>query len=264
MITDAFYERCAQPGERHLIYGGTRAGKSSYIDWQMRAIQDKRPTCMQVLIDSKPRFRAETERMPFNPKGRRSASYRYEHWSKGPTVPGSVLVDLHADRPFRGLWTKPGEIALMQSGDSAEWQRMLVLLQSFVHAHIGDRERHMTVDEVLDFYGRNTWSINNRNDVFYLAARSGGERNIGETLGSQRVYGLPILVRNMFSRVTLFHLTEEKDVKYLSQNGIPAVKSPEGNYIYNQWVKQPGGTVSEAFTGTLELPDSYLKQLAAA
>lgn len=220
--------------------------------------------CMQILVDSKPRFRAETERMPMMPKKRRSAKYHYEHWQKGPTVPNSVLVDITADRPFKGLWETPGEIAIMQSGYSQDWQRMLQLLMAFVHAHIGTRERHITVDEVLDFYGRNTMSINNRNDVFYLAARSGGERNIGETLGSQRVFGLPILVRNMFSRVTLFHLTEDKDMKYLNQNGIPDAESPSGNYIYRQWTKEPGGTVSSPFTGTLELPDSYLKQLAAA
>ncbi len=141
---------------------------------------------------------------------------------------------------------------------------MLQLLMFFVKAQIGTRERHITVDEVLDFYGRSTWSIDSKNDVFYLAARSGGERNIGESLGSQRVFGLPILVRNMFSRVTLFHLTEDKDMKYLNQNGIPDAESPEGNYIYRQWVKEPGGTVSQPFTGTLDLPDSYLSQLAAA
>jgi hypothetical protein len=260
-----FADLIAQPGERHLIYGGTRAGKSSFIDWEMREIQRTRPMCMQVLIDSKPRFRAETERMPIgNPKGRRDAAWRYRHWQKGPVVPGSVLVDIHADHPFRGLWTRPGEIAIMQSGDTDDWRRMLELLMAFVKAQIGERERHITADEVLDFYGRNTWSIHNKNDVFYLAARSGGERNIGESLGSQRVFGLPILIRNMFSRATLFNLTEAKDVKYLEQNGIPNAEMPQGNYIFHQWTKQPGGTVSPMRRHTLDLPDSYLSQLAAA
>jgi len=145
-----------------------------------------------------------------------------------------------------------------------DWQRMLELLMAFVRAQTGERERHITADEVLDFYGRNTHSIMNRNDVFYLAARSGGERNIGETLGSQRVFGLPILIRNMFSRNTLYHLTEAKDVKYLAQNGIQGAEPPEGNYIFKQWVKQPGGTVAGPVTGRLDLPESYLSQLAAA
>jgi hypothetical protein len=259
-----FADLIAQPGERHLIYGGTRAGKSSLIDWQAREISNSRPDCMQILIDSKPRFRAETERGLTGPKSRRSAAWRYQHWTKGPTVPNSVFVDIHAEHPFRGLWTRPGEIAIMQSGDAQEWRRMLELLMAFVKAHIADRERHVTADEVMDFYGRTTWSLVNRNDVFYLIARSGGERNIGESLGSQRVKGLPILIRNMFSRATLFNLAEENDVRYLSQNGIKNATCPTGNYIFHQWTREPGGGIAGPGVHTLELPESYLSQLAAA
>lgn len=66
-MTD-FGDLIAQPGERHLIYGGTRAGKSSFIDWQIRHIQATRPDCMQILLDTKPRFRAEMERGWLGPK----------------------------------------------------------------------------------------------------------------------------------------------------------------------------------------------------
>lgn len=154
----------------------------------------------------------------------------------------------------------------MQSGETEDWRRMLELLMAFTRAHIGDRERHIHADEVLDFYGRNTWGISNKNDVFYLAARSGGERNIGESLGSQRVVGLPILVRNMFSRVTLFNLTEVKDAKYLSANGIPNALPPgeDAPFAFRQWQKKAGGGVSGPGLHQLELPESYLSQLAAA
>jgi hypothetical protein len=259
-----FADLIAQPGERHLVYGGTRAGKTSFIDWQQRHIQLTRPSCMQLLLDTKPRFRAETERAPGFPHRRRDAAWRYQHWQKGPTVPNSVVVDIHADHPFRGLWQRPGEIAIMQSGDSQDWTAMLQLAMAFTRAHIGDRERHLTADEVMDFYGRTTWSIASKHDVFYLAARSGGERNIGETLGSQRVKGLPILIRNMFSRVTLFNLTEENDVKYLGQNGIRDAIQPDGDYIFHQWTRKAGGGISPMSRHTLSLPESYLSQLAAA
>jgi hypothetical protein len=220
---------------------------------------------MQVLCDTKPRFRAETERIPGgHPKWRRDASWRYSNWRKGPTLPNSVRVDLYSDHPFRGLWTRPGEIAIMQGGESRDWARMLSLLMAFTRAQMGDRERHVTADEVLDFYGRNTWSIRSKDDVFYLIARAGRERNIGETLGSQRVKGMPILVRNMMSRTSLFHLDEESDMAYLRSNGIDEAQSPEGNWIFRQWRKQGDGTISPGTTHTLQLPDSYLSQLAAA
>lgn len=152
----------------------------------------------------------------------------------------------------------------MQSGDEREWLRMLLLAMRFVKVNVEGRERRLIADEVLDFYGRNTWSINQKNDAFFLAARTGGERNVGLCLGAQRVYGLPILVRNMFSRVTLYHLDEEKDMKYLNANGIKDAKSPAGDFVFRQWRKQNGGTVGKPVTGRLNYPDSYLEQLAAS
>lgn len=140
----------AQPGERTAKFGGTRSGKSSFQEWEFRTVQRERPTAMQILVDTKPRFRAEKERGPFR-RGRRSAAKRYESWAKGPVVPNSVVVDLWDEKPFRGLWKEPGEIAIMQSGESRDWKRMLALLDAFTKAQIKGRERRIIVDECLDF-----------------------------------------------------------------------------------------------------------------
>lgn len=113
------------------------------------------------------------------------------------------------------------------------------------------------------FYQRNTWGIDPKNDVFYRAARAGGERNIGIDLGAHRVHGLPPLILHMLSRITLFHLRTDSDMRYLQDVGIPEAESPAGNYVFRQYRIQPGGTVSEPITGKLELPESYLSQLAA-
>lgn len=113
------------------------------------------------------------------------------------------------------------------------------------------------------FYSRNTWGIDPKNDVFYRAARAGGERNIGIDLGAHRVHGLPPLILNMLNRVTLFHLVSDADMKYLRESvGIKDAASPDGNYVFRQWTREPGGTVSQPFTGRLELPEDYLSQLS--
>jgi hypothetical protein len=249
--------------ERAVTIGGTRAGKSALTEWQMRHVSQSRPACMQALVDSKPRFRAETERGPFR-KGRRSAAYRYEHWSKGPVVPNSVVVDIWDDHPFRGLWKRPGEIAILQGETYQEWRRILALLNAFVSAQIKGRERRMIVDEVLDFYQRNSWGIDPKNDVFYRAARAGGERNIGIDLGAHQVAGLPPLILKMCSRLTLFHLRSDLDMKILQRHfGITDAESPNGKYVFRQWKIDPGGTVSRPFTGRVtDYPESYLKQLS--
>jgi hypothetical protein len=255
------------PGERVGTFGGSRSGKSSLMDWEMRTIQDERPKCMQIIVDTKPRFRAEKMRGPFRDKQRRDADKLYKGWTKGPVVPNSVVVPLWDDHPFRGLWNKdnPSEIAIMQSGESADWKRMLALLNAFCAAQIGGRERRIIVDECLDFYNRNTWGIDAKNDVFYRAARAGGERSIGIEMGAHRVHGLPPLILNMLSRVNLFHLRSDGDLKHLRDAvGIRDAESPRGEYIFRQWTIQPGGTLSLPFTGRANYPQSYLDQLSAS
>ena len=219
---------------------------------------------MQLLIDTKPRFRAETERMPLNPKARRSAAWRYTSWAKGPVVPNSVVVDMDSAHPFRGIWSKPGEIAILQGGDSNDWRRMLLLLTGFVRAQIKDRERRLIVDEVLDFYQRNTFGIDMKHDVFYRTARAGGERQIGIDLGAHRVHGLPPLVIAMMSRITLFHLGNDADMKYLRDYGIAEDESPNGDYVFRHYTVKPGGMVSRSVTGRCVYPQSYLDQLAVS
>jgi hypothetical protein len=255
-----------QPGERVATLGRSRTGKSSFMDWETREIQSLRPTCMQLLVDTKPRFRAEKIRGPLRYKNRRDARKLYEHWAKGPVVPNSVVVPLWDDHPFRGLWNKdnPSEVAIMQSGDAADWKRMLQLITAFCAAHIKDRERRIAVDEVLDFYNRNTWGIDGRNDPLYRTARAGGERSIGLELGAHRVHGLPPLVLNMLSRVNLFHLSDDSDLIHLRRSvGIKDAQSPTGDFVFRQWVVNPGGKLSEPFTGRVTYPQSYLNQLSA-
>lgn len=255
-----------KPGERVGTFGGTRAGKSSLMDWELRYVSQARPDCMQILIDSKPRFRAEFRKHPLKANKRLSAEKLYKHWAKGPVLPNSVVVNLFDPKPFAGCWPKdrPGEIVILQGDDLLQWRRMLALLTAFTKAHIKGRERRIVVDEILDFYGRNTIGIDTKNDVFYRAARAGGERNIGIEFGAQRVHGIPPLILNMLSRVNLFHLRHDADLKYLREAvGITDAASPVGNYSFRQWEVMAGGELSEPFTGRVTYPESYLKQLAA-
>lgn len=255
-----------QPGERVITAGTSRTGKSSLMDFEAREIQHSRPTCMQLLIDTKPRFRAEKTRGRFSFKNRSSAAKLYESWAKGPVVPNSVVVPIWDDHPFRGLWNtdNPSEIAIMQSGDEQDWKRMLVLMEAFVKAQIKSRERRIVFDEVLDFYQRNTWGIAGKTDPIYRTARAGGERAIGLELGCHRLHGIPPLLINMCSRCNLFHLSNDGDMRHLQANmGIKDMESPGGDFIFRQWVKQKGGRISEPFTGRVTYPQSYLDQLSA-
>lgn len=258
------------PGERHIVYGGTRTGKSSQMDWDMRFVQEHRPTCMQLVADTKPRFRAET--IPYGPKDkyRKSAAKAgiYDTWAAGPVVPNSCAINWKSTRPFRGMWSnmddRPGEIAIMQSDDPRYWRLMNDLMNHFVSAKIKDTERRLVVDEALDFYQRNTLGIDPKKDPILRTARAGGERNIGLLLGAHRPHGLPPLLNTLSSRVTLFHLRLERDMRYLYEMGVPEDEiSPDGDYIFKQYRVAPGGRVEGPTIVRLNYPNSYLKQLAA-
>jgi len=252
------------PGERHVLYGGTRTGKSSLMDWSMRHISETRPDAMILVADTKPRFRAETQAWGPRNKWRKSAEKLYKGWAKGPLLPNSTVVNMDSPKPFRGLW-KPGEgeIAIMQSDDPSQWRNMIMLMAAFV-AKRTPRERLLVVDEGMDFYQRNSMGIDPRNDVILRAARAGGERNIGLLFGAHRPYGIPPLLNTLSSRVTLFHLRFVNDMRYLHGMGIPEDElPPDGNYVFKQYSIEPGGVVSDPVYARLTLPDSYLDQLSA-
>lgn len=254
-----------QPGERHLMFGSSRCGKSSLEDWSMRHIQATRPECMQLVLDTKPRFRAETIAYGPGGKWRKSAKSLYEGWTKGPLLPNSVAVNMDSPHPFRGLWNeeRPGEIAILQTDEMAKWRDMLGLTRWFIKKKT-TRERLIVVDEGMDFYQRNTMGIDPKNDPILHAARAGGERAIGLMFCAHRPYGIPPLLNTLCSRVTLFHLRFLRDMQYLWAMGIPeGRKPPAGNYIFEQYSIQPGGIVGDPFTGRLALPQSYLDQLSA-
>jgi hypothetical protein len=221
-------------GERTVTVGGSRAGKSAHLEWTMRTVADLRPSSMNILVDTKPRYRAETMPHPLSPRHRVSAAKLYKNWRAGPTVPNSVRMNIWSEKPFAGLFNEPGEIVIMQGDTMADWKRMLVILDHFVKVHQKDRERNMWV-----------------------------ERGIGTHLGLHRLKGTPPIILAQITRCTLFHLVNDSDMSYLRDSiGIKDAVSPEGDYIFRQWTRKPGGAVSEPVTGILNLPDSYLRQLS--
>jgi hypothetical protein len=259
------------PGERHIVYGGTRTGKSSFMDWDMRYVQEHRPTAMQLVADTKPRFRAETLAYGPGNKYRKSAAKAgiYDHWAAGPVVPNSVALDWGSSHPFRGMWDdknedRRGEICIMQSDEPAHWRRMNDLMHHFVAARVKNRERRIVVDEALDFYQRNTLGIDPKKDPILRTARAGGERNIGILIGAHRPHGLPPLLNTLSSRVTLFHLRLERDMRYLYEMGVPESEvSPDGDYVFQQYKVAAGGRVEGPEIVRMAYPESYLKELAA-
>jgi energy-coupling factor transporter ATP-binding protein EcfA2 len=262
-----FSELIPQRGERTLIYGGTRSGKSSLADWMARAMQAERPEMMPLLLDTKPRFRAQFIAHGPGLRWRKEAKGLYSSWEAGPTYPNSVIcpldIDLTSSNPFRNLW-KPGELVVLQSGDSSDRRRMLAIARRFLNMNPKRRERLLWVNEGLDFYQRNSLGVVAANDVILDSARAGGERGFGLLFEAHRPKGIPPLLNTLTSNVVLFHLRFGGDMRYLYDMGIPEEEEmPTGDYIFKHYRIRPGGTVSDPMTVKMKYPDWYLKQLSS-
>jgi hypothetical protein len=181
-------EIAPQKAERALIIGGTRSGKSTLMDHFMRHIVAERPNVQILLLDSKPRFRAEMER--YGPQNRmaRETTKRYQDWESGPVIPGSVRVDIHRDKPLERFWGEDDKcrVAIAQTELATERGRLLEIADDWYRIRARKSDRVLAVDELLDFYHRNTISVHSSRDVPLKVVRAGGERGFGALYGAQR------------------------------------------------------------------------------
>jgi energy-coupling factor transporter ATP-binding protein EcfA2 len=177
-----------QKGERALIIGGTRSGKSTLMDHFMREIVRQRPKAQVLLLDTKPRFRTEIER--YGPQNRlsRPAAKHYKDWESGPVIPYSVKVDIHRDKPLERYWRDDDKcrIAVAQSELPTERGRLLEIADDWYNIRQRKSDRVLAVDELLDHYHRNSLSIHAARDVPLKVVRAGGERGFGALYGAQR------------------------------------------------------------------------------
>jgi energy-coupling factor transporter ATP-binding protein EcfA2 len=177
-------------GERALIIGGTRSGKSTLMDHFMRQMVKERPQIQLLLLDTKPRFRTEAERFgPRNRLGRESAKH-YKDWESGPVIPYSLRVDIESDKPLAYYWRddtfRKFRIAVAQTELTTKRGRLLEIADSWYNIRSRNADRVLAVDELLDFYHRNSLSIRADRDVPLKIVRAGGERGFGALYGAQR------------------------------------------------------------------------------
>jgi energy-coupling factor transporter ATP-binding protein EcfA2 len=259
-----------QKGERALIIGGTRSGKSTLMDHFMRQIVSERPNVQILLLDTKPRFRTEAERFGYQNRLARSTEKRYADWESGPVIPYSMRVDIHRDKPLERFWRddkyKKFRVAVAQSELPTERSKLLEIADDWYNVRQKRSDRVLAVDELLDHYHRNSLSIHSSRDVPLKVVRAGGERGFGALYGAQRPKGLPPQIAEELSVLYLFHLRYTGDIKYLWDMGMPTDINPpgeaEGDYAFHVIRIRPGGKCEFERTCRLVLDESYLSQLS--
>lgn len=229
------------PRGRHLLLGKTGTGKSTVMDKLVGNWVREQPQPRVLILDSKPRFRAEWELSGL------SARRRYRRWRRGPVVPESAALDLSGRSgsiraQLKQAWALGHHVVIAQTGEQSE----LAYLRAAAHWFYADaRDSYsqlLAVDELADFFG--TTGAAGRGDALLKAVRSGREMNIAFVGGAQRPKGLPQSFMTEVSAVYLFKLQSLKDMQHLESLGLPGEAAPPNEphvFYYRNLIDDYGG-----------------------
>jgi len=257
-------------GQRVLIIGSSRSGKSVLADHIHFNIVKTRPLSEHLMLDTKPRYRAELIR--YGPGGRfvKDADPMYRDWEKGPTMPGSYHHPINQDD--MSMYWKPKDpcrTVILQTDRDMERARLLELAdQQWFEKRKKGADRVLRCNELLDFYYGNGVCISSRHNVMLKVYRAGGERGFSGINESQRARGFPLQLVEEATDIFLFHLKYEDDMKFLWQNGVPKTTFPpkaesEDELHSFKWITtNPGGMAVDHGLFRLTPDPAYLKQLS--
>jgi hypothetical protein len=263
-------ELTPKKGQRLIVLGSSRSGKSVLADHIHFNIVKQRPLSEHLMLDTKPRYRAELIR--YGPQGRfvKDADKIYKDWEKGPTIPGSYHHPLSQD-DMTMYWKPkdPCRTVILQTAEDAERVRLLELSDKewFAKQRRG-ADSVLRVNELLDFYYGNGVCISSRHNTPLKVNRAGGERGFSGLYESQRARGFPLQLVEEATMILLFHLKYEDDMKFLWQNGVPKTTLPptasseEELHSFRIITTNPGGMAQDHGLFKLTPDPQYLAQLS--
>lgn len=211
-------------GERGTIIGETRTGKSTLAEQLIAQYRLDYPRGRVVILDSKPRFRAERELSGIPTR----VSQRYRKWDWGETIPSSVVIPLVDWRgEIKHAWSLKYQCVICQ----IEQRRDIWKLNECVKAAYEDRTpgRPLLIyaDELNNFFrteGRRA------SDGIIMVITSGGERSVGFLGAAQRPRNISVEAIESLTKLYWFKSPFVEDVKHLKSMGVPSTAKPPLNY----------------------------------
>lgn len=216
--------------QRALILGGTGSGKSTLSERLILQFRMNYPESKILILDSKPRFRAE-----WTPQGIK-ASRRYRNWDHGPTIPESVAIN-NLDE-FKESWGRNYSVFIAQvTDDNDDVSDLTFIAQEFFKRSRASIPQLLVVDEGMDFYTESGSPIRGTLPAIKRTSRAGRERGMALLFCSQRARNIPVQIMSEMSKLYLFRLDYTEDVKRLREMGVPPIESPLDNHQFKYWTK---------------------------
>lgn len=217
-------------GERGLLIGGTGSGKSSLATPIIEDFHDRYDNSRILVLDTKPRFRAEWELTGVSTK------WRYRRMDHGTTLPGSVVV--HEPTDLDSAWRLGHRIAIAQTDAGTDLARLCAITRRFIAQARSSRPQLLNVDEMLDFYGPTGAPRAGTGNELVIANRAGRERGLSVLDAAQRLKGFPVQILETMSKLYLFRLDFLSDATRLAECGAPPhMQPPTEDWLFYYWTK---------------------------
>jgi hypothetical protein len=225
-----FREISLRERERAFLLGGTGSGKTTMEEMLVADFYNRYPSSRILILDSKPRFRAE-----WFVNGL-SAKRVFRHWKPGSTIPDSVLV--REASQLEDAWRLGARIVVAQCERQSERYRLVEAAEHFYNKARHTRPQLLCVDETADFFHLNGSPIGG-SDALVRIARSGRERGTAALYCSQRAKSIPSSIIEELTQLYLFVLDGRADLKRCVEMGAPEwIEPPERDYEFKLWTKR--------------------------
>ena len=211
---------------RSALIGTTGCGKSTLFYTLLKALRIKYPESIHLIVDSKPRFRAE-----FKLSG---IKLRYKNMSYGDRVTGSVLINTAEDIDIaikRGYKVLIAQI----SDDEFNVNRLSEIAFELYKSSTKKQIRWIWVDEALDFFTPSGAEVRGSTPFIIKTARAGREKGCNLVFGAQRLKGIPMVVLESVSQLYLFHMDYTPELTRLKDMGLTIFTTPKHFYEFFYW-----------------------------
>lgn len=213
-------------GERGIILGMTRTGKSTLAEQLIEVWRQKYDRSRTILLDSKPRFRAQWE-LDGRPT---SMSRRYAKWDWGEVIPGSVVIPLVNPRQELKLaWSLKYTCVIAQINRRSDIYRLDMTLQAAYEDRAKGRPLFFYADELNNFFRPGTGG-HKASDGIIMALTSGGERSVAFLGAAQRPRHISVEAMESMTKLYWFYTSFKDDNKHLMDMGVPPTAKPPNHY----------------------------------